>query len=272
MLFSCLTNNNKESYECVVCFNPFLLDQSPVRSDRILSTPCVNPYCQQSVCTDCIFKNIEHDINNNHCHEMKCVSCQTSYDSENVLEFLKGFSHEVADKYNTILFWKVLENNKGFVRCAHGCGSGVIADEHAQIVTCDKCHKKTCFVCKTKCHEGLTCDEMQDYGSSTIQRKSSDLYDIEQESDNPFLLDQNERRILEISQEKKALALIHQITKECPNCHLRFEKVEEDCDHVKCVCNFEFCWSCGADHKLILEKDNSYHRPTCRFHTRNINQ
>ncbi|KAG2385661.1 hypothetical protein C9374_003476 [Naegleria lovaniensis] len=259
--------------ECSVCYETFELNND----SNTISTPCVNPSCQQDVCSKCIFKAIDSNIQNN-CHDMKCITCHTLLDSEKVMEFLKSFSVPLSEKYDRIMVCKALENDPGFVWCAHGCGSGVISDEDAQIVTCDTCGKKTCFICKTKWHEGITCQELNNhrylthsqYPLSNVLEEYDD--DDVYSSDGDYELANNlqEMTLLnEIESEK----YIQQITKECPKCKFRFEKEENDCDHVKCVkCQFEFCWSCGADHKLIMQKDNSYHDPSCRFHSSNINQ
>jgi len=35
-------------------------------------------------------------------------------------------------------------------------------------------------------------------------------------------------------------------------------------------CRFEFCWECGADHVQIMRRDNSAHKPSCKFHPVNL--
>lgn len=35
-------------------------------------------------------------------------------------------------------------------------------------------------------------------------------------------------------------------------------------------CGHQFCYDCLADHKEVMEKDNSAHAPTCPWHPNNL--
>ena len=50
----------------------------------------------------------------------------------------------------------------------------------------------------------------------------------------------------------------------CPYCLQLSEKIDDNCDRVKCLlCQNFFCSKCGAKHAIILAHSNSYHRPSC---------
>ncbi|KAK4148600.1 hypothetical protein C8A00DRAFT_19598, partial [Chaetomidium leptoderma] len=61
-------------------------------------------------------------------------------------------------------------------------------------------------------------------------------------------------------------------TKPCPGCSAPIEK-NEGCAHMTCTwCKHAFCWNCLADHKQILEGDNSAHQKKCPWHPDNIKE
>lgn len=45
-------------------------------------------------------------------------------------------------------------------------------------------------------------------------------------------------------------------------------KASEECDHVTCLCLFEFCWCCGVDRLILLAHDNRWHKPSCQYHSK----
>ncbi|KAH6857006.1 hypothetical protein B0I37DRAFT_88781 [Chaetomium sp. MPI-CAGE-AT-0009] len=54
-----------------------------------------------------------------------------------------------------------MQEDEDFIWCTAGCGNGQIHDGGAAqpIVKCASCAAKTCFVCKTSWHAGMTCRE-----------------------------------------------------------------------------------------------------------------
>jgi len=56
--------------------------------------------------------------------------------------------------------------------------------------------------------------------------------------------------------------------KRCPRCGNACQKEDEDsCDHMRCICGMEFCWTCLADRTVIFHHGNHYHFPDCRFYS-----
>lgn len=45
-------------------------------------------------------------------------------------------------------------------------------------------------------------------------------------------------------------------------------KSANECEHVTCECGHEFCWSCGADRRVIYAHDQRWHKPSCIRYTR----
>jgi hypothetical protein len=95
-----------------------------------------------------------------------------------------------------------------FTNClGPSCGSGQIHEtgDDQPIMTCDKCHFKTCFTHKMPWHSGQTCAD----------------YDAEQKE--------------RTEQEGACEKLIAETTKKCPNpeCGHGIEKIG-GCDHMTC--------------------------------------
>ncbi|KAK3904105.1 hypothetical protein C8A05DRAFT_13984 [Staphylotrichum tortipilum] len=71
-------------------------------------------------------------------------------------------------------------------------------------------------------------------------------------------------------EEEASARTVKSVTKPCPGCKAPIQK-NDGCAHMTCTwCNHAFCWDCLADHKAILEKDNSAHKQECPWHPDNI--
>lgn len=81
-----------------------------------------------------------------------------------------------------------------------------------QQVECSICNTAACFYCGSSPHRPATCKELQSWNSS-------------------------------VSSEGADIAFILTATKACPKCRSNIQK-NGGCNHVKCKCNYEFCWKC----------------------------
>ncbi|OIW27611.1 hypothetical protein CONLIGDRAFT_441211 [Coniochaeta ligniaria NRRL 30616] len=71
-------------------------------------------------------------------------------------------------------------------------------------------------------------------------------------------------------EEEKSAATVAKTTKPCPGCGWAIEK-NAGCAHMTCIkCSHQFCWDCLADHRRIVEEDNSVHLERCPWHPSNI--
>jgi hypothetical protein len=170
------------------------------------------------------------------CPELDCAII-LDYDAIKKI-LLDAKNTNLFERYDRFYLEHQLERMSEFIWCAHGCGSGQLADHGVEnnIINCAKCHKKTCFTHRTKWHEGLTCmnyDEQNDAG-----RRATEQW-------------------------------LAQKTKNCPNCQSSIEKTA-GCDHMTCArCHFEFCWACLANYAAIRQHGNHYHDRHCK-HFRSI--
>jgi E3 ubiquitin-protein ligase RNF14 len=168
------------------------------------------------------------------CPELQC-GIKFNYDTiKNIL--LLNKDKKLFERYDRFLIHHQLEQLDEFIWCSNPkCQMGQLNDggQLNNIVTCIYCHKKTCFMHKTKWHEGLTC---QEYDSIT----NRDL--------------------------KANLRWLNQNTKTCPNCPYQIEK-NNGCDHMTCIkCQYEFCWSCLANYDQIRREGNHRHNPNCKHY------
>ncbi|KAH6699216.1 hypothetical protein EV126DRAFT_39225 [Verticillium dahliae] len=72
-------------------------------------------------------------------------------------------------------------------------------------------------------------------------------------------------------EDEQSMATIDRTTKKCPGCSWAIEK-NSGCSHMGCtnaLCEAELCWECLADHKVIISKDDSAHKKTCKFYPAN---
>jgi len=93
----------------------------------------------------------------------------------------------------------------------------------AKLVHCPNCHKPMCKDCKLIWHERFTCAEFKAIPVS--ERAPEDLVFA-------------------------ALAL-KQKWRRCPKCGAMVERTE-GCNHMTCICNYEYCYICGAKYGLCM--------------------
>lgn len=223
---------NKQN-ECAVCMEPFTISHNEYMS------PCINVECNHfNICPSCKIESIETKLST-FPFQLNCDSCHEKMDGQDVYLFLKHYNRDdLAESLNSKLNTELLGGSQECISC-YNCNSVIIVEdpEFTQFVKCVTCGRNNCFTCKCAWHEGFTCEE---------------------------------HLTLVALEEEKSREEIDKITKTCPKCGERFAK-DDRCDHVVCTnCKFEFCWSCGADYRMIVENDNSFHKETCRFHTSNL--
>ena len=144
--------------QCRVCFE----DKSIQDFNSKYSSQCLHTV--RSVCDSCVYRNMKQAFckmctDDVHCPE---ANCSAVFDYQSVIKLLSdNKDSKVLEKYDRFILHRILEKMKEFIWCAHGCGTGQLNDggHRNNIVTCVKCHRKTCFTHKTEWHEGLTCNE-----------------------------------------------------------------------------------------------------------------
>lgn len=171
--------------------------------------------------------------------DVRCpeLQCNTKYDYEAVRSILlTNKNTELFDRYDHYVFVNQLEQSEEFIWCSNPkCQMGQLnaGGIENNIVTCTRCHKKTCFKHKIPWHRGLTCDEFDATTEDNV---------------------------------KASLRWLNQNTKTCPNCPYQIEK-NDGCDHMTCIkCHHEFCWACLANYDAIRREGNHRHHPECKHY------
>ncbi len=153
-----LFNTKKSSSatkQCQVCF-----DEKPSRDFEAQHSN----ECHRSICDDCLYQHIKQELRKMCTDDVRCpeLNCGINFTYETVQKILSNRKdRKLLEKYDRFVLHKQLEKMKEFIWCAHGCGVGQLNEgqDGNNIVSCIKCHKKTCFTHKTEWHEGLTCHQ-----------------------------------------------------------------------------------------------------------------
>ncbi|KAJ4860872.1 IBR domain, a half RING-finger domain-containing protein [Trichoderma breve] len=235
--------------------------------------------------------------------DIRCPECREFLDYTDIQRYA---DEETFKRYETLALRAAMAEAENFFWCTSGCGSGQIHEsgQDQPIVICLHCTHRSCFHHNVAWHQGLTCDEYDQLLADPDNFRSKLEIDNEAwaaaqeaqlEADRAMAqgLLEEERRVREMREmrereererTRKAIELARQIaarrkaeedmsretvgrtTKPCPGCGWAIEK-NDGCSHMTCVkCKHQFCYECGADHKQILEKDNTVHKEDCKFH------
>ncbi|KAL7927805.1 hypothetical protein ACQKWADRAFT_277901 [Trichoderma austrokoningii] len=256
-----------------------------------------------NTCLECLERSIRSDLSGKIWTDIRCPECRQLLDYTDIQRYA---DEETFKRYETLALRAAMAEAENFFWCTSGCGSGQIHDTgHDQpIVICLHCSHRSCFHHNVAWHQGLTCEEYDQlladpknfrskleidneaWAASQKEQLEADRAMaqglLEEEGRNREMRERRDREERERTQ--KAVELARQIaarrkkeeemsretvgrtTKPCPGCRWAIEK-NDGCSHMTCVkCKHQFCYECGADHKRILENDNTVHEDTCKFH------
>ena len=119
------------------------------------------------------------------------------------------------DKYHDRVLDQAVQNDPEMHFCpTPNCKVVFSAEECKKKFDCPECKKSYCIDCKSKWHEGMTCQE---------------------------------NRISNTKLKEDAMFLEHAKTlkmKQCPDCKFWVER-NEGCNHMTCRCKNQFCYICG---------------------------
>jgi hypothetical protein len=118
------------------------------------------------------------------------------------------------------------------------CSIRLVPPEGQQFVRC-QCGFSFCVKCDQPAHKGMSCE------AARGMRKADQAV---------------------VGMKLQAIA---EGGRWCPRCAMFFASEDPDpkkwnCDHMTCgSCQHQYCRNCGADRKLIVQNDNSFHHPKC---------
>ncbi|CAF0943183.1 unnamed protein product [Rotaria sp. Silwood1] len=195
--------------ECVVC----LIAQPEQEFYPTYSTTCQHMY--RYICNSCTYYSVKVILDSAISSQVSCpeTNCPAKWSSNEVRQvLLVNNDHLLLNKYDANLIRQFLESDDNFFWCAHGCGSGqydyTISIRNSKM-TCIACKKETCAFHRVKWHEGMTCDQYEQWYPST---------------------DTMTRQWIETH------------TKKCPGCQCNIEK-NGGCNRMTCKkCGRQFTW------------------------------
>ncbi|KAL6804654.1 hypothetical protein GGI42DRAFT_300153 [Trichoderma sp. SZMC 28013] len=261
---------------------------------------CLHP---PTACLECLERSIRSDLTSKIWTDIRCPECRELLDYTDIQRYA---DEETFKRYETLALRAAMAEAENFFWCTSGCGSGQIHEsgQDQPIVICLHCTHRSCFHHNVAWHQGLTCEEYDQLLADPDNFRSKLEIDNEAwaaaqeaqlEADRAMAqgLLEEERRVREMREmrereererTRKAIELARQIaarrkaeeemsretvgrtTKPCPGCGWAIEK-NDGCSHMTCVkCKHQFCYECGADHRQILENDNTVHKADCKFH------
>ena len=237
--------------DCSICMETFLISQLQLPSSKCTHEPVA--------CDGCLRLHIAEEVNGKGItREIKCplTTCGKKIEHHELHRICKDdvVGRLTFDRFDSLLFRRTVEKMPDFVWCTgENCGSGQlhVGGNDTPIVRCTGCSAKTCFLHKSKYHDGLSCTE-----------HDASIAEAEAEAGSEAL--------------NEAWKLRN--TKPCPNCGIDIQKGTEDengelrlgCCHMTCEvgevgCKHEFCWHCSAPWQagMLGRRGAHHHEPTC---------
>lgn len=215
---------------CNVCYNK-----------ATIVVPTSNCKHGPSTCAHCISTSLSINLNGGSlaiCSDITKIpccgasSCKSHFEETDLKKYL---AKNQMKKWYDLAFQVFAKQQPDFRWCSKpSCGSGQIVDggeESNSFFRCYKCSTLTCVRHRIKMHIGITCSEYDMTGT-----------------DHSLSMDE-----------------ISKSSKPCPRCGEAVNK-SDGCDHMTCLCGYEFCYGCLADWKKIINRDNSFHNPGCEWY------
>ncbi|XP_037912727.1 E3 ubiquitin-protein ligase lubel isoform X2 [Hermetia illucens] len=190
--------------------------------------------CTHQCCKECAKNYFTIQITDRSITDCNCPFCKTpelhdpDINEDDILEyfsnldiFLKNIvDEEVHELFQRKIRDRTLMQDPTFKWCVQ-CSSGFFARPKQKRLICPDCGSVTCAQCRKpweKQHEGITCDQFQEWKENNDPEKQA---------------------------EGVALHLkLHGI--DCPKCKFRFSLARGGCMHFTCTqCKYEFCYGCG---------------------------
>jgi hypothetical protein len=221
-----------EHYFCFDCLGKYVKNKIISAEVKEGELDCPEPSCTMSMLQDPLRQ-----------YTPNYLFTQCGGKAEGILG--RAFTYKEACELNIKFLNHTNRNANLFITCPNPrCEIKVYVEENIQFFTCEKqyhgCGKSFCKLCRTEAHGPI-----KDCKQAKLSRKADAKLHI---------------------MTAKVLA---EGGRYCPKCRQLFAAVDKngdpnpdkwECDHMKCgACKHQYCRNCGADRKLILDNDNSWH-------------
>lgn len=171
-------------------------------------------------------------INSANVLTLPCTGCGTEINEDDLLVFLTANQFAKLQQFRFLARLRLEPNCRWCPKTT--CNFGTIGDEKDPdfpMMTCPECNIKYCFHCSLKWHPTMTCAQKQ----KEVEKRTST---------------RNQRNI----KKNKKWMKEHRLVK-CKKCGQGIQKLT-GCNHMRCVCGYEFCWLCGDT--IINPTDSQY--------------
>ena len=195
-----------------------------------------NLQCGHYYCKECLIKFIISCLENiSKFNEIKCLNefCQQKIDDNLIEDLLDDDNFKKYKKFKKRIY--SLTNHK-LIPCPYpDCdGYGEKLKIKKNKLKCEECNNIFCILCLKIIDYNIS-EEEEIISFNNIIHNCSDLQTIDDDLTEKYF--ENNKNI-----------------KKCPKCNCWVEKIQNNCNNMKCSnlwCNYEFCWICMQkyDHK-----------------------
>ncbi|KAH6684850.1 hypothetical protein F5X68DRAFT_241842 [Plectosphaerella plurivora] len=243
----------EEREDCIIC-----TENLPVyrfTAQRTTEDCNHEPRC----CFECIQNFIHAMLESRVWTDIRCPECQSNFTYNDFRRLARPDDFARIDNLSSTAALSALPE---FRWCLAGCGSGQLHGDEATNprMECVNCHARQCYTHNVAWHNGMTCDEYDQFiANPETFRSRQDIEneraaagrapERESQADGEWAREREERqrRTLEESEraptqredmirrqreENESTNVITQTTKPCPNCQWRIEKID-GCDHMR---------------------------------------
>ncbi|KAI0454444.1 hypothetical protein F5B21DRAFT_238027 [Xylaria acuta] len=247
--------------QCISC-----LEEKPTTEYKSATPRCRREH-GPGMCTQCVTMWIRRSVDEQGTR-ITCPQCPLELD---YFEIEEAADEATFRRYETLVLFRLLEEDTHFEWCAHACGSGQLhpAAVDEPIMTCHHCNKRTCVVHQLPWHSGVTCrqfDGLLGRGRRGRDKGAASLRFQEQQLEEQSAQAALEAAIQTARDERASQEEVRRTSKSCPKCKFDIQKIG-GCDKMTCRrCAHVFCWLCLAPYSSINTSGNSAHRRDCAWY------
>ncbi|XP_065183386.1 E3 ubiquitin-protein ligase parkin-like [Sycon ciliatum] len=220
-----LLQYNTYNMPCIVCMESEhkVIVVFPCDNNHVMCLECFNTYGITKL-------NDRSYVDRPRGYSISCPApgCDDSFIDE--IHHFHLLGEEQYERYQKFAMEDFVLKNGG-VSCPHPrCGNPIeLEGNHSRRIQCPYCRHVFCKTCKGAFHQGQ-CDRRVRFQPTAEAIQRSEISISEEAAQNAAMSQQ----------------IIQDTTRPCPRCNIAIEK-NGGCMHMKCRCNYEWCWLCRTE-------------------------
>ena len=236
----------EEREDCIICAENLPVNR--FTAQRTTEECNHDPRC----CLECIQNFIHAMLESRVWSDIRCPECRSNFTYN---DFQRLARPDDFARYDAFSSTAALSSVPEFRWCLAGCGSGQIHDDEAtnNIMECANCHARQCYTHNVPWHNGMTCDEYDQFLANPETFRSRQDIENERAAEERARGNQNadgerarereerQRRLTEESEraaterqemirrqreENESNNVVTRTTKPCPSCQWRISKID----------------------------------------------